>query len=228
MPLSALSHSAALSAEEEAYRHLLQAICAGRYRNGERLIAEDIATTLGMSRMPVRSAFQRLAAEGLVILRPHRGAVVSGLDLDDMREVFEMRGALEGLAIRLATPHVGPREMTRLERLLEDLDDEQEPGAWVAQHRAFHEYLCSLAGRPRLLRQINGLYALIEPHMQLWLHVDRPQSAREEHAPILAALRAGDAAEAERVLREHIEGTVPDLLTFIERSGDQTRSTPSR
>ena len=52
---------------------------------------------------PVRSAFQRLAAEGLVILRPHRGAVVSGLDLDDMREVFEMRSALEGLAIRLAT-----------------------------------------------------------------------------------------------------------------------------
>ncbi|WP_145003567.1 GntR family transcriptional regulator [Pseudomonas oryzihabitans] len=226
MPLSALSHSAALSAEEEAYRHLLQAICGGRYRNGDRLIAEDIATGLGMSRMPVRSAFQRLAAEGLVILRPHRGAVVSGLDLDDMREVFEMRGALEGLAIRLATPHVGPREMTRLERLLEDLDEEHDPSAWVRQHRAFHEYLCSLAGRPRLLRQINGLYTLIEPHMQLWLHADRPQSARDEHAPILAALQAGDAAEAERVLREHIESTVPDLLNFIERSGDQTRSEP--
>lgn len=226
MPLSALSHSAALSAEEEAYRHLLQAICGGRYRNGDRLIAEDIATGLGMSRMPVRSAFQRLAAEGLVILRPHRGAVVSGLDLDDMREVFEMRGALEGLAIRLATPHVGPREMTRLERLLEDLDEEHDPSAWVRQHRAFHEYLCSLAGRPRLLRQINGLYTLIEPHMQLWLHADRPQSARDEHAPILAALQAGDSNEAERVLREHIESTVPDLLNFIERSGDQTRSEP--
>lgn len=226
MPLSALSHTAALSAEEEAYRHLLQAICGGRYRNGDRLIAEDIATGLGMSRMPVRSAFQRLAAEGLVILRPHRGAVVSGLDLDDMREVFEMRGALEGLAIRLATPHVGPREMTRLERLLEDLDEEHDPSAWVRQHRAFHEYLCSLAGRPRLLRQINGLYTLIEPHMQLWLHADRPQSARDEHAPILAALQAGDAAVAERVLREHIESTVPDLLNFIERSGDQTRSEP--
>lgn len=226
MPLSALSHTAALSAEEEAYRHLLQAICGGRYRNGDRLIAEDIATDLGMSRMPVRSAFQRLAAEGLVILRPHRGAVVSGLDLDDMREVFEMRGALEGLAIRLATPHVGPREMTRLERLLEDLDEEHDPSAWVRQHRAFHEYLCSLAGRPRLLRQINGLYTLIEPHMQLWLHADRPQSARDEHAPILAALQAGDSTEAERVLREHIESTVPDLLNFIERSGDQTRSEP--
>lgn len=226
MPLSALSHTAALSAEEEAYRHLLQAICGGRYRNGDRLIAEDIATGLGMSRMPVRSAFQRLAAEGLVILRPHRGAVVSGLDLDDMREVFEMRGALEGLAIRLATLHVGPREMTRLERLLEDLDEEHDPSAWVRQHRAFHEYLCSLAGRPRLLRQINGLYTLIEPHMQLWLHADRPQSARDEHAPILAALQAGDAAVAERVLREHIESTVPDLLNFIERSGDPTRSEP--
>jgi len=228
MPFSALSRSLPLSAEEEAYRHLLQAICAGHYRNGDRLIAEDIATTLGMSRMPVRSAFQRLAAEGLVILRPHRGAVVSGLDMDDMREVFEMRSALEGLAIRLATPQVGPREMTRLERLLEDLDEEQDPAAWLAQHRAFHEYLCSLAGRPRLLRQIVGLYALIEPHMLLWLHFDRPLSARDEHAPILAALRSGDAAEAERVLRAHVEDTVPDLLNFIERSGDQTRTEPRR
>ncbi|MDT3718354.1 GntR family transcriptional regulator [Pseudomonas oryzihabitans] len=228
MPLSALSRSLPLSAEEEAYRHLLQAICAGRYRNGDRLIAEDIATTLGMSRMPVRSAFQRLAAEGLVTLRPHRGAVVSGLDLEAMREVFEMRSVLEGLAIRLATPHVGPREMTRLERLLEDMDEEQDPAAWLAQHRAFHEYLCSLAGRPRLLRQIIGLYALIEPHMLLWLHSDRPLSARDEHAPILAALYSGDAAEAERVLRTHIEDTVPDLLSFIERSGDQTRTQPLR
>ena len=62
-----------VTAEEEAYNFLLEAICKGRYRTGERLIAEDIAGEIGMSRMPVREAFRRLDADGLVTLRPNRG-----------------------------------------------------------------------------------------------------------------------------------------------------------
>ncbi|MDF3933915.1 GntR family transcriptional regulator [Pseudomonas citronellolis] len=210
-----------VTAEEEAYSYLLDAICKGQYRTGDRLIAEDIANDIGMSRMPVREAFRRLAAEGLVTLRPNRGAIVSGLNLEEMREVFEMRSALEGLAIRLAVPKLNERHLSRLERLLDEMDDYRDDSAeWVGRHRAFHEYLCSLAERPRLLRQINALYSVIEPHMRLWLqHVDKPMSAREEHAVILDALRSGDAREAERVLCEHIEGTVPSLLEFLEATG---------
>lgn len=85
-----------LTAEEEAYNFLLNAICGGRYRKGDRLIAEDIASEIGMSRMPVREAFRRLDAQGLVTLRPNRGAIVGGLDIDELHEVFEMRSALEG------------------------------------------------------------------------------------------------------------------------------------
>ncbi|GLU38411.1 GntR family transcriptional regulator [Pseudomonas sp. NBRC 100443] len=210
-----------VTAEEEAYSYLLDAICKGQYRTGDRLIAEDIANDIGMSRMPVREAFRRLAAEGLVTLRPNRGAIVSGLNIEEMREVFEMRSALEGLAIRLAVPKLGERQLARLERLLDEMDDYRDDSAeWVSRHRVFHEYLCSLAERPRLLRQINALYSVIEPHMRLWLqHVDKPMSAREEHAVILDALRSGDAREAERVLCEHIEGTVPSLLKFLEAKG---------
>lgn len=210
-----------VTAEEEAYSYLLDAICKGQYRTGDRLIAEDIANDIGMSRMPVREAFRRLAAEGLVTLRPNRGAIVSGLNIEEMREVFEMRSTLEGLAIRLAVPKLGERQLARLERLLDEMDDYRDDSAeWVSRHRVFHEYLCSLAERPRLLRQINALYSVIEPHMRLWLqHVDKPMSAREEHAVILDALRSGDAREAERVLCEHIEGTVPSLLKFLEAKG---------
>ncbi|WP_324709832.1 GntR family transcriptional regulator [Pseudomonas citronellolis] len=210
-----------VTAEEEAYSYLLDAICKGQYRTGDRLIAEDIANDIGMSRMPVREAFRRLAAEGLVTLRPNRGAIVSGLNIEEMREVFEMRSALEGLAIRLAVPKLGERQLARLERLLDEMDDYRDDSAeWVSRHRVFHEYLCSLAERPRLLRQINALYSVIEPHMRLWLqHVDKPMSAREEHAVILDTLRSGDAREAERVLCEHIEGTVPSLLKFLEAKG---------
>ncbi|MBK5512039.1 GntR family transcriptional regulator [Pseudomonas sp. TH15] len=207
-----------ITAEEEAYNFLLEAICKGRYRTGERLIAEDIAGEIGMSRMPVREAFRRLDAEGLVILRPNRGAIVRGLNIEEMREVFEMRSALEGLAIRVAVPKITERQFSHLERLLDEMDDYREDGAeWVSRHRAFHEYLCSLSERPRLLKQISALYSLIEAPMRLWLqHVEKPLSARQEHAVILDAIRAGDAAKAEVVVREHIEGTVPELIKFLQ------------
>ena len=207
-----------MSAEDEAYDYLLQAICTGHYKTGDRLVAEDIAGEIGMSRMPVRGAFKRLDAEGLVTLRPNRGAIVSGLNIEEMREVFEMRSALEGLAIRVAVPKLTERDIARLERMLDEMDDYRDDSAeWVSRHRAFHEYLCSLAGRPRLMRQITALYSVIEPHMRLWLqHGEKPLSARQEHAVILDAIRAGDAARAEAVVREHIEGTVPALIQFLQ------------
>ncbi len=154
-------------------------------------------------------------------LRPNRGAIVSGLNIEEMREVFEMRSALEGLAIRLAVAHLNERHLNRLERLLDEMDECRDDSAeWIGRHRAFHHYLCSLAERPRLLRQISALYSVIEPHLRLWLqHVDKPLSAREEHAAILDALRSGDAVQAQRVLCEHIEGTVPSLLEFLEATG---------
>ncbi|CAI8717174.1 GntR family transcriptional regulator [Pseudomonas sp. IT-P12] len=207
-----------LTAEEEAYNFLLEAICCGRYRKGDRLIAEDIAGEIGMSRMPVREAFRRLDAQGLVTLRPNRGAIVSGLDIDELHEVFEMRSALEGLAVRVAVAHIGERQLAALERLLDEMDDYRDESAeWVSRHRKFHEYLCSLSGRPRLLKQISALYSLIEAPMRLWLqHVDKPLSARQEHAVILDAIRAGNAEQAEAVVREHIEGTVPELIKFLQ------------
>ncbi|WP_397452596.1 GntR family transcriptional regulator [Pseudomonas sp. NA-150] len=213
-----------MTAEEEAYDYLLGAICGGTLRTGDRLIAEDIANEIGMSRMPVREAFRRLAADGLVTLRPNRGAVVSGLNIEEMHEVFEMRSALEGLAIRVAVPKMTERHLSRLERLLDEMDDCREESAeWVGRHRAFHEYLCSLAERPRLMRQITALYSVIEPHMRLWLqHAEKPMSAREEHSVILDAIRSGDAAKAEAVLREHIEGTIPPLIEFLKLEHTQS------
>lgn len=208
-----------VTAEEEAYAFLLDAICKGTYPMGARLIAEDIASEIGMSRMPVREAFRRLAADGLITLRPNRGAVVSGLNIEQMREVFEMRSALEGLAIRVAVPLITERHMTHLQRLLDDMDGcGHDSSEWVVRHREFHEYLCSISGRPRLMRQISALYTVIEPHMRVWLeHGEKPLSARDEHAVILDALRSGDGQQAARILCEHIEGTVPNLIAFLEQ-----------
>ena len=83
-----------VAAHDEAYTHILGALRLGRYVAGERLIAETIAAEIGTSRMPVREALRRLAAEGLVTVRANRGVTVNAPNVKEMREVFEMRAVL--------------------------------------------------------------------------------------------------------------------------------------
>lgn len=211
----------ASTAEEEAYLHIQRALRLGRYKPGERLIPEDIAAEIGMSRMPVREAFRRLASEGLVVLRPNRGCIVAGLTVDELYEIFEMRSVLEGLAVRLAIPRIDEEELEELDRLLERMERAGNSGGsdWVARHQEFHGRICALSRRPKLIHQISALHAVIEPYMRIWFdYVEKPVSAREEHAAVIAALRSGDARHAELVMQDHILGTAPTLAEFVTPS----------
>ncbi|CAN7385577.1 GntR family transcriptional regulator [Rhizobium sp. LjRoot254] len=211
----------ATTAEEEAYRHIQRALRVGRYKPGERLIPEDIAAEIGMSRMPVREAFRRLASDGLVILRPNRGCIVAGLTLDELYEIFEMRSVLEGLAVRLAIPRIGEDEIDELERLLVRMERAGQSGSsdWVVRHQEFHRFICELSQRPKLIHQISALHVVIEPYMRIWFDdVDKPLSAREEHEAVIAALRSGDARHAEQTMQDHILGTAPMLAEFVAPS----------
>lgn len=207
----------ASTAEEEAYLYLHKALRLGRYKAGERLIPEDIAAEIGMSRMPVREAFRRLAADGLVTLRPNRGCVVAGLTLDEMNEAFEIRSVLEGLAVRLVMPKLTAEHLEELDRLLARMERAGEAGSsdWVLRHQEFHAYLYTLTGRPKLIRQIAALHVAIEPYMRIWFdYVDKPLSAREEHQNLIDALRSGDVALGERVMQEHVLGTASLLADY--------------
>nr|WP_246164835.1 GntR family transcriptional regulator [Pigmentiphaga aceris] len=220
----------AITAEDEAYRHLHAAIRTGRYRAGERLVPEVIAVEIGTSRMPVREAFRRLAADGLITIRPNRGAVVSGLNVPDMQEVFEMRAVLEGLAARLALPNLTSRALDDLERMLDRLDS-QDPldtrADWASAHREFHEALCALSDRPRLARQISGLHVIVEPYMRLWKRESPGDStARDDHRALMSALHSRDPDRCERAAREHVMGTVPELMRFLLRTS--TSSPPNQ
>lgn len=216
---------AASTAEEEAYLYLHKALRLGRYKAGERLIPEDIAAEIGMSRMPVREAFRRLAADGLVTLRPNRGCVVAGLTLDELNEAFEIRSVLEGLAVRLAMPKLTAEHFEELDRLLLRMERAGEAGSsdWVLRHQEFHAYIYGLSGRPKLIRQIAALHVAIEPYMRIWFdYAEKPLSAREEHQTLIDAFRSGDVAEAERVMEDHVLGTASLLAEFASpgRRGD--------
>jgi DNA-binding GntR family transcriptional regulator len=205
------------TAEQEAYFHLHSAIRFGRYRAGARLIPEEIATELGMSRMPVREAFLRLAADGLVVIKPNRGCIVAGLSLDEIYETFEIRSVLEGLAVRLAMPRIDASVIAELEHLLDKMEKSGQSGSadWVTQHQDFHDHICMLSKRPKLIRQIAQLHVKIEPYLRIWFdYAAKPLSAQQEHRIVIDALRSGDADHAETVMRNHILGTAPMLAEF--------------
>jgi DNA-binding GntR family transcriptional regulator len=225
-PMRSADNMLATTAEEEAYTHILAGIRSGRFAPNDRLIPEEIAAEIGMSRMPVREAFRRLATEGLVTIRPNRGCVVSGLTRAEISEVFEIRSVLEGLAARLATPKIDPDALSDLRHLLQRMK-KSEAGKtenWLAEHYRFHEYLFRLSGRPKLIAQIRTLHVAIEPYLRLYRHhAVKYRSAGEAHEALLKILAKGDAAAAERAMRDHVLGTLPLLSKFLDQlDGDKS------
>jgi DNA-binding GntR family transcriptional regulator len=211
------------TAAEEAYRYVLNEIRRGKYHPGDRLRAEKIASAIDMSRMPVREAFGRLAAEGLLTIRPNRGAIVSVLTREDVQEIFEIRAVLEGLAVRLALPNLDKRALAKLDHLLQEMSlapEERNGEEWMAQHRGFHEYLCGFSHRPRLVQEIACLHTAVEPYVRLWfIHAEGPLSMRREHEVIMEAVRSGDAERAEAVMKEHVLTTAPELAPYLHGAG---------
>jgi DNA-binding GntR family transcriptional regulator len=205
------------TAEEEAYKFVLYRIRMGSYKAGDRLIPEDIAAEISTSRMPVREAFRRLATEGLITIRANRGAIVRGLNVQEMEEVFNMRAVMEGLAGRMIQPKITREHIAQLTRLIEIMEEsDRNLSKWVTAHRNFHEYLAHISASGRLIKQIESLHSVVEPHMRLWLEIaHRPMSSRDDHMTIIHALEAGDALATEAVIREHIDATIPALRNWM-------------
>ncbi|WP_240939379.1 GntR family transcriptional regulator [Diaphorobacter sp. HDW4A] len=203
-----------VSAQEEAYQYLLNAIRMGTLQPGSRIIAEDIATELDMSRMPIREALRRLSAEGLISLRTNRGAVVKKLSREEVCEIFEMRAVLEGLAASMAVKNATASDIKELELLLARLRAVQNDlPLWITAHREFHEKISALSRAPRILAQITSLHALIEPLMRVWIE-SSPESknVNSVHERILEVMKSGDATEMEKLIKKHSRVTAEVIL----------------
>lgn len=210
------------SAELAAYTYLHNRIRRGELKPGARLRPEEIAGEIGMSRMPVREAFRRLDAEGLLTIRPNRGAVVADFNAQQLLELFEMRSVLEGLAMRHAVANVGGMAIEDLRDLLFRMDrGRHECDQWLKRHWGFHEYLCRLSGRPRLVREIEKLHVMLEAQMRFYfINVKKPIGVLQQHQNLIDVLVAGDADRAEVVMREHVLETAPALIAFLN-SGNE-------
>jgi DNA-binding GntR family transcriptional regulator len=219
-----LEGSDPVSAEVEAYRHILTGIRRGELSPGARVRTEDVAGAVGLSRQPVREAIRRLEAEGYLSSRPHHGAIVSQYTPGQLMELFEIRASLEGLSARVAASVLQPSEIDTLESMLTRLEAAgSETDAWLESHGEFHLQLARAAGRPRLAREIARLHAALEPYLRLWyVHTGTPTDSRAEHVRVLAAVRSGYPGHAEEVMRDHVLETAPQIIADLEATGQAT------
>lgn len=200
---------------ERAYQELKGSILSFRLEPGNRLSVLELSERMGLSRSPVREAVQRLIHDGLATHVPYRGAEVSRVDLDDLRQLYVVREQLEGLAARLATEMLDAERMERLERILDQhaevLETSIEPdGASGEQTHVeldmeFHRLTREAADNAHLSTILDHLQG--KSHLavhSLWRSGNASQLALAEHRRIYEAMIAGDPDQAEQAARAHI------------------------
>lgn len=211
--------------QEIVYDTIRDAILSGRYPPGRRLIADELAKEVGVSRMPVREALHRLEAAGLVTMTPHRGAVVSELSESEIIEVYHIRGVLDGLATRLAARHLTSRDQERMNALLDKMEiaaKAKDLEKVLRVNRDFHQLIWQAAHAPRLHSLLENLYDASQRFRNISVLIPgRLDQITQEHRLIAQALARGDVATAEHYAIEHHEGTARRLLTSIEEKREQ-------
>ncbi len=207
----------ATSAQQQAYLFLRDKIQTGRLPGGSRIKPEDIADELGISRMPVREAIRQLDSEGLLTIRPNRGAVVTVLSPDRLAELFEMRAALEGVCARHAAVNFDEEAGEELSNLLDMLNRAgQNVDLWIRRHEAFHNFICERANRPLMLAEVKRLRAVVEPYLRMaQSHLETMGNSNLAHRQLIDALLTRDPDRAEAVMRHHINVTVADLRSLV-------------
>ena len=196
---------------ERAFATLHEAIVTGVLAPGERLPIEDLAESLKMSPMPIREALRLLDSVGLVENIPHRGARVTELSIDDLREIYEARLALESLAVRTAAEHFTEEDVQHAEGQLAEhvrASKRRALAPILATHTAFHFALYDAARSRWMLRLIHPLWESSERYRFAVLPV-RSSLDRSllEHERILQACIDHDPDRAGLELHNHLART---------------------
>ena len=211
---------------DDAYSRIRDLVVSGEFTPDEPLSERGLSSLLGLGRTPIREALKSLAKDGLLTIHPMRGTFVRQLSFDDLREIHEIRLALEGMAAYLAAVR-GPTEAllecaARL-RVLEplaaiDVEEAQQVG-W-----AFHDELFRATANDRLARMYDNLRAQSGLALQKMRHYsqERTRQAIKEHLEIHAAVEAGDPDAAQRLMWRHLSSAFEARLKALGAVRPQT------
>ncbi len=214
---------------EQVYRSLLDAISDGSMAPGTRIMQEDIAAQLAVSRQPVLQALRLLKKDGFVLDAPGRGVLVAPLDVTGLAQIYQVRSALDALAARLAA-----RGRSAIDPCLIDQGRKATRGtnvkAMMAADEAFHAAIYAASGNPLIALSAQQHWHHIRRAMGAVLQVSTiRESVWDEHAAIADAILQGDEDLAETLIRQHGEDAARNLaslltsaLTHLKTQGDKS------
>ncbi len=186
------------------YQALSQKIITGDLAAGEKLRQDHIARDFETSHVPVREALLRLEAHGLAKSEPRKGMRVTALDPAEVREVIEMRVALESLALQHSAQNMTPTALKLADLARKDCDEADSMPQWEARNRIFHRAILTPCGLPRLLHAIDDLHIASARHLFAHWRPKWMQRIDTDHAAIIQALKSKDVSAATSILVRHI------------------------
>jgi DNA-binding GntR family transcriptional regulator len=209
------------SAAARVASELRSEILQGGITPGSRLSQQTTAERFGVSRIPVRDALQILVGEGLVQPVSNATAVVTGMSIAELQELYELREAVEPLATQIAVPNVGRAEHITMRKQLQIMEENVDTRTWLAANNAFHAAVYERAGRPRMIELVERLRRLTDRYMYVHIEViGQMEHLMSEHLGILAAVEAGDAALTATLTREHLASSHDYLLRYLMDAQD--------
>ena len=212
----------------EIVNMIRDAIISGKLEPGEHLKESAIAEQMSVSRIPIREAFRQLEQEGLITSIPNQGSFVKVFNEKDIREIFTLRAALEGLAceIVLKEEKLDSADFEFLEDLIERQKEaigDRDFDRLTGLDMDFHEFICKKSGSERLLKMWCSLRAQIQVlfHQRFRTYEWVPQTVDVDHSTILEALRQGDATRTLQVHKEINARVAEECVQMIRLSGGQ-------
>lgn len=208
--------------------HLEQAIIAGEFADGERLDEVALSGRFKVSRTPVREALHALTASGLVEHLPRRGAFVRHPSFRRMIEMFEVMAEMEAMCGRLAARRVTEEKLAAIDSAMAGCERALEAGdtdEYYRENERFHHLIYEASGNSYLNAEAAKLHRRLRPFRRLQLRVrNRMRQSMREHRDIVAALKIGDAEQAERMLRDHIAVQGERFTDLMAQYGEEARA----
>lgn len=209
-----------LPLRDVVFNTLRHAILKGELEPGERLMEIALAQKLGVSRTPIREAIRKLELEGLVVMVPRKGAEVADITENDLRDVLEVRTALEELSIELAMKNMTYEDYENLKKASEGFAKNSEGDDLIKiaeEDVAFHEIIYMATGNKRLIQMINNLREQMYRYRLEYIK-DKSTHARlvEEHERIIEAMRKQDVNAAKAAIKLHVENQEENILKSIK------------
>ena len=193
----------------ESLREALEELIAvGELAPGTHLDETELAARFGVSRTPIREALIQLASEGVIDIRPRRGAIVAQASPARLVEMFEVMAELEAMCARLAARRMTPADHLALSdahHACEAARDAVDPDDYYYRNETFHRTIYAASRNQFLIEEAERLHRRLRPYRRLQLRVrDRVATSYSEHDAIVQALHAGDADRSAQLAREHV------------------------